>query len=350
MLPAHAGMVPGRPPRRVRRSRAPRARGDGPSRSARPVACSSCSPRTRGWSQHTEPRRRAARVLPAHAGMVPHTVPPGCQSAGAPRARGDGPVLEVNGMTGQLCSPRTRGWSRSRGQRHDRTAVLPAHAGMVPRCSTTQPSAPSAPRARGDGPLAMLKASGSVRCSPRTRGWSPLYDQLPDEATVLPAHAGMVPRGRPHPMTASCAPRARGDGPSETSSPPPASKCSRARGDGPLLRKAVQIGKACSPRTRGCPGRLMLVTYQMGCSPRTRGWSRAEEDARNPHFVLPAHAGMVPVPCHAVAAARSAPRARGDRPDDTGFDTAADVCSPRTGDGAQFLRHAEADRRVLHRP
>ncbi|AGJ59524.1 hypothetical protein F750_7100 (plasmid) [Streptomyces sp. PAMC 26508] len=38
-------------------------------------------------------------------------------------------IVTVGGVT---CSPRPRGWSRRDHERHPRTGVLPAPAGMVP--------------------------------------------------------------------------------------------------------------------------------------------------------------------------------------------------------------------------
>jgi len=51
-------------------------------------------------------------------------------------------------------------------------SVLPAHAGMIPRRRQPRPRPPSAPRARGDDPQAEDQRSLAVPCSPRTRGWS----------------------------------------------------------------------------------------------------------------------------------------------------------------------------------
>ena len=213
---------------------APRARGDGPAMPSPPSLSPPCSPRTRGWSLHTELTQALTLLLPAHAGMVPPQSEAGRNARPAPRARGDGPEGMAHRDLPVVCSPRTRGWSRRRRPGHPPTQLLPAHAGMVPTNSRM-----------GVPP---------VSCSPRTRGWSRAPGEGSAGLALLPAHAGMVP-GRD--FTAE-----------EVRSAP------RARGDGPL-------------------GQL-LIRRRVHCSPRTRGWSPHGEQRRVGSLLLPAHAGMVP--------------------------------------------------------
>jgi hypothetical protein len=53
------------------------------------------------------------RALTAPAGMVPMRVALKYGATRAPRARGDGPTTNAGGSGGMRCSPRPRGWSRS---------------------------------------------------------------------------------------------------------------------------------------------------------------------------------------------------------------------------------------------
>ena len=129
-----------------------------------------CSPRTRGWSPALHVRRVSTRVLPAHAGMVPTSRSYGVCRSRAPRARGDGPFkADVHKWTG-ACSPRTRGWPRPAPAMCRPGSVLPAHAGMAPRDDVAPTLHASAPRARGDGPSAGSGVLRRCACSPRTRG------------------------------------------------------------------------------------------------------------------------------------------------------------------------------------
>ena len=173
-----------------------------------------------------------------------------------------------------VCSPRTRGWSPSSPSETCTATVLPAHAGMVPPGAGTRPFARRAPRARGDGPEQENTPTATCRCSPRTRGWSHGVDHAHLSRSVLPAHAGMVPTIATGVTATSCAPRARGDGPQPA--------CPR----GTLAR----------------------------CSPRTRGWSFPAPSGNSSRPVLPAHAGMVPKQPKRRESTTRAPRARGDGP------------------------------------
>ncbi len=235
-------------------SAAPRARGDGPASGDSAVALIYCSPRTRGWSQIWSRPGIPARLLPAHAGMVPRRAGPPGSAGPAPRARGDGPVICSTGTEYSVCSPRTRGWSYQELTAFRDTWLLPAHAGMVPTWYPVIGVESAAPRARGDGPLGTLAQGGSGDCSPRTRGWSRVHGDLAEAGGLLPAHAGMVPSTSPTSPHCSAAPRARGDGPPLDSGP---------------LKSHL-------------------------CSPRTRGWSQPESPLRTRPALLPAHAGMVP--------------------------------------------------------
>jgi hypothetical protein len=75
-----------------------------------------------------------------------------------------------------------------------RPMLLPAHAGMVPPSPPPGRAGRTAPRARGDGPPAMWWMADTIDCSPRTRGWSPATGRRRRSADLLPAHAGMAPR------------------------------------------------------------------------------------------------------------------------------------------------------------
>ncbi len=373
MLPAHAGMVPGRALVCCCSVSAPRARGDGPRNVLMDVAEFECSPRTRGWSHHRPGPDGRARVLPAHAGMVPATRFPPQASRSASRARGDGPVREPYSMTFHECSPRTRGWSPAPRRPRVADRVLPAHAGMVlvvvvdprgdcgaprargdgPRreradqgddeCSPRTrgwsvparcrscPGTRRAPRARGDGPTGSMSSATLWVCSPRTRGWSHHQGDERLGDVVLPAHAGMVPGRASRRRVRSSAPRARGDGPPRSGNWRTVPQCSpRTRGwsrapRGPL---ADLVG---APRARGDgPPLGGSMPRRASCSPRTRGWSQEVTQWPRNTGVLPAHAGMVPRLPVGKLPTCCAPRARGDGPAQGHGYASSGVCSPRT--------------------
>ncbi len=229
--PRTRGWSPARPLARLGPLRAPRARGDGPSIEPRAALEQSCSPRTRGWSPALGMDGAPEGVLPAHAGMVPAAIRVRRCASCAPRARGDGPMRRAGGRSWVPCSPRTRGWSLDQLIEAHILNVLPAHAGMVPATGPWSAAGCCAPRARGDGPRQLRQTQPQLVCSPRTRGWSQADLFGVGVEAVLPAHAGMVPRSTAPGSWARGAPRARGDGPWSAAWPPVKSMCSpRTRG------------------------------------------------------------------------------------------------------------------------
>ena len=91
-----------------------------------------------------------AQVLPASAGMILCSIPKIMLTTGAPRIRGDDPVLE-------------RGIDI-------RQKVLPASAGMIPRYASATRQLCGAPRIRGDDPPDRLMTTIAPKCSPHPRG------------------------------------------------------------------------------------------------------------------------------------------------------------------------------------
>ncbi len=235
VVPAHAGVVPSSPSSSTRSPRGPRARGGGPRTCQVIYGLCVWSPRTRGWSRCRHPRQPHPDVVPAHAGVVPSATPHDAPSRGGPRARGGGPRPVFTITVQYRWSPRTRGWSLQGLRTRPGAKVVPAHAGVVPssmalavlplrgprargggprgrrlRCRRAEWSPRTrgwsrlrecrrhglggGPRARGGGPWAYTGTNGDGMWSPRTRGWSPrvMWDGSAPE--VVPAHAGVVPR------------------------------------------------------------------------------------------------------------------------------------------------------------
>ncbi len=255
LLPAPAGMVPGRRLVRCRRPAAPRTRGDGPSLRPARTGTLVCSPHPRGWSLGVGSFGAVDLLLPAPAGMVPHSGPQGPGRWSAPRTRGDGPGSVPATYQYQLCSPHPRGWSRDAGVHRQGGRLLPAPAGMVPGAPIAETLAATAPRTRGDGPGHAIIYGDPKGCSPHPRGWSQRPRVRGDRETLLPAPAGMVPVPAGPSSARRSAPRTRGDGPAPTG--------------------VVWLSDACSPHLRGWShavrvgGRLTgLLTAPAGCSGR----------------------------------------------------------------------------------
>ncbi len=190
-----------------------------------------CSPHARGWSQRDQPPRCRGPVLPARAGMVPGPGRTPASRWGAPRTRRDGPPVAPGRLVGVLCSP--------------------ARAGMVPGRAGGRGIWRCAPRTRGDGPLGGDRLTAGTQCSPHARGWSQVDRVRHDGGMVLPAGAGMVPRCPARPRRPRCAPHTRGVAP--TPVPAGRRTCApHARGDVPEGRLPTPTMAVCSPHAWGC--------------------------------------------------------------------------------------------------
>ncbi len=249
----------------------------------------------------------------------------------APRARGDGPACLRRASGIEDCSPRTRGWTRRCRSAGRRCQLLPAHAGMDPRASVTRADHPPAPRARGDGPPVRSRVRPGSGCSPRTRGWTRprVGEQL--RHRLLPAHAGMDPPRSWAETPRSAAPRARGDGPRAGIPDSTRAFCSpRTRGWTPAPALGHQ-GPQAAPRARGDgPWSLRHQGGPSPCSPRTRGWTHGPPSPGRTIPLLPAHAGMDPGEAGRGPCGSAAPGARGDGPSGVVLGLSTVGCSPRT--------------------
>ena len=190
-FPAHAGMDPIPFVLRITRRGFPRPRGDGPHHGRIWWISWMVSPPTRGWTGLIRLRGRRLPGFPAHAGMD-LTCPAAVASRlRFPRPRGDGPQKIGPSHLRFLVSPPTRGWTRGRTARGDRSHGFPAHAGMDPAAATPTWRCPRFPRPRGDGPLPRRTKWTKQKVSPPTRGWTRACNGHPGARQGFPAHAGM---------------------------------------------------------------------------------------------------------------------------------------------------------------
>ncbi len=213
-------------------------------------------------------------MVPAHAGVVPDRSRPARHTRRGPRACGGGPSQAVHRRRRDAWSPRMRGWSRNGVTNSIRCSVVPAHAGVVPRRSPSGSDAPGGPRACGGGPNWDINAKNGDPWSPRMRGWSRHGQHLHRLVRVVPAHAGVVPTAGPTTPGPFGGPRACGGGPDP----------------------------------------CLLIVESKAWSPRMRGWSPHAMGVVGPVPVVPAHSGVIPGPTARLApGARTARLVRGGR-------------------------------------
>ncbi len=273
LLPAPAGMFPRStgsatprplascireecPRTSVRRSATrsvPRARGDVPVFVNYVWPANGCPPRPRGCSPARAGLGPVLGLLPAPAGMSParaSTPSPRCavpDTCGAvsnvalmlyvldvccPPPRGCS-CCTLSIVDGAVCSRRPRGCSLPVGHAAVGPILLPAPAGMFPRCQAQSPAKGSAPRTagmlpattsasratcrasrvRGDVPPFSAPGASPKSCFPHSRGCSRIRLSAGDLCDLLPAPAGMFPPESPSSGSRTIAPGIRGDVP-----------------------------------------------------------------------------------------------------------------------------------------
>ena len=131
----------------------------------------------------------------------------------SPHPRGDGPSVEIRGLSARSFSPPAWGWSANGKQGAWNADVLPTRVGMVRL--RFQPPAPAhrSPHPRGDGPDCCLIRGFAFRFSPPAWGWSACADISRLCPGVLPTRVGMVRSGTIIGQIRARSPHPRGDGP-----------------------------------------------------------------------------------------------------------------------------------------
>ena len=357
-FPALAGMDPRRATSTAGRPRLPRARGDGPVEVMFPLAVTGASPRSRGWTPF-EPR--PADVLsgfPALAGMDPSRPRRSTRPLGLPRARGDGPTSTSDDPADPEASPRSRGWTPTRGAVGRLPSGFPALAGMDPSPLRTRTPRERLPRARGDGPVAQGRTPHPDEASPRSRGWTRRPGPRAAPGRGFPALAGMDPDVEHRFARPFWLPRARGDGPAvealvritRRASPrsrgwtqPTRPAMARQEGFPALAGMDPAVCFFCwlcyrLPRARGDgPPPMAAPPPPMPASPRSRGWTRPVPLHPRRLGGFPALAGMDRRPASRSRPAARLPRARGDGPRPTPLSPRTAAASPRSRGWTQDL-------------
>ncbi len=174
VVPAHAGVIPVPHDDCVLQSGRPRTRGGHPSIRRGSGRLTSSSPHTRGSSREGGKMSVVMQVVPAHAGVIPMNRLTRQDRDSRPRTRGGHPLDQ--------CSA---GWT---------VIVVPAHAGVIPAAKRLCPSSAGRPRTRGGHPMAEISGDDTMESSPHTRGSSPKSQKGKRYVPVVPAHAGVIPR------------------------------------------------------------------------------------------------------------------------------------------------------------
>ena len=333
LIPAHAGKTkPVRLSFPTRRAH-PRSRGENPIPSTARLTYGGSSPLTRGKLVDRRNRRRARRLISAHAGKTTSGALKNLNASAHPRSRGEntgsaGGCLIVTGS-----SPLTRGKRLAARSGYDPGGLIPAHAGKT-RSRICSESAPAAhPRSRGENISRSKLDTSLIGSSPLTRGKH--RRRRPDSAArrLIPAHAGKTYQAHTTALQAGAHPRSRGENSPSQLSPrlalgsSPLTRGKRNAGIRSVARSRLipaHAGKTrvdspadCAgqahPRSRGeNPTDASRGSLLAGSSPLTRGKRTPGHACHGPGGLIPAHAGKTACARASTSRPSAHPRSRGE--------------------------------------
>ena len=128
----------------------PRSRGENASQSTRVMSPRGSSPLTRGKRDPAARRRRAVRLIPAHAGKTIAVLDDVADGAAHPRSRGENYRSEVPSLIHDGSSPLTRGKPAYGLTRITHGRLIPAHAGKTASGGGNASAQSAHPRSRGE--------------------------------------------------------------------------------------------------------------------------------------------------------------------------------------------------------
>ena len=270
------------------------------------------SPLTRGKLRRGNRLGHVTRLIPAHAGKT-------CEAAGRPlhpqahpRSRGEnGGLLDLRD-NGRGSSPLTRGKHRDCPARHDRSRLIPAHAGKTSVSKSSTDGTRAHPRSRGENGEDLLREARARGSSPLTRGKRGGSPGGCRGGRLIPAHAGKTRLELNAHEGPPAHPRSRGEnanGQRMIRKPPGSSPLTRGKLVFPGLsartrrlipahagktgqHRAVVALLQAHPRSRGeNTGGGGLGSHDLGSSPLTRGKLQSHLGGNMTGGLIPAHAG-----------------------------------------------------------
>ena len=196
LIPAHAGKTtrPTQPPSRPEAH--PRSRGENGVVSSPFAVFEGSSPLTRGKRPQTDDWCNTSRLIPAHAGKTKksdHTDP---GPSAHPRSRGenDDEAREEGVCAGS--SPLTRGKLPRLATKRKAERLIPAHAGKTKVRGSVFHVGAAHPRSRGENRLVYWPTRTVMGSSPLTRGKRYRGCRRFRVWRLIPAHAGKTARQR----------------------------------------------------------------------------------------------------------------------------------------------------------
>ena len=169
------------------------------------------SPLTRGKLAQLVHSVVRVRLIPAHAGKTSVVTGPSPPGAAHPRSRGENGSQESRDRRRRGSSPLTRGKLYLLSLDFNTPRLIPAHAGKTQTVYKQISQWSAHPRSRGENLAGRRATSPDLGSSPLTRGKPSLAEVLPQDARLIPAHAGKTLTDSRSSVLSSAHPRSRGE-------------------------------------------------------------------------------------------------------------------------------------------
>ena len=211
LIPAHAGKTLTPAGIFVIQGAHPRSRGENLISAFRSAGPCGSSPLTRGKPEGERDRVFGVRLIPAHAGKTRRPCSAPAAGAAHPRSRGENTGwLRLTAIL-KGSSPLTRGKHRNRSAWHDRSRLIPAHAGKTCRARGQRRPRTAHPRSRGENLRPTSASATSCGSSPLTRGKPDRECHCRGGGRLIPAHAGKTMSRQGISQRTLAHPRSRGE-------------------------------------------------------------------------------------------------------------------------------------------
>ena len=282
VVPASAGVFRTPPGRRRRPGCRPRQRGGVPVLVSEGGRVVGSSPPARGCSEYCRREAARRRVVPASAGVFRGPPWRGGSQVSRPRQRGGVPEGARPSGCLLMSSPPARGCSPEQLHRVNLRVVVPASAGVFRPSSRWCRGSRSRPRQRGGVPCPATTSVARSPSSPPARGCSQPPREPDPASAVVPASAGVFRS----PTVARC----------------PGTRRPRQRGGVPRPDPRAAPDRRSSPPARGCSLHDVSRIVSSQVVPASAGVFPVPSMRVSTCCVVPASAGVFPVsvgPCTA---------------------------------------------------
>ena len=250
------------------------------------------SPLTRGKYIRGRNARRAAGLIPAHAGKMTWSEVPFVEAWAHPRSRGENISALPSSTRRMGSSPLTRGKCQPARRVRRPQGLIPAHAGKIGRGTHGRGQRGAHPRSRGENLQRENCSRADQGSSPLTRGKYGGELGVGRGGGLIPAHAGKIRNGASPASHAWAHPRSRGE-----------NACGFADGD---------LCGGSSPLTRGKCRTGLYQGRRLGLIPAHAGKITHDQRAGHRARLIPAHAGKISDRLGGHQDGRAHPRSRGE--------------------------------------